>query len=88
MTFASMNFVVEEDYRAMTNILRLEFPWNLLDTVAVASLLELFERMVERFPFCSGPAGMSFIHPIPYVPEACDEIHKLWPRFLGWERNL
>jgi hypothetical protein len=85
VSFVGMNFAVKENYDDMTSILRLEFPWNLLDTVPVASLIDLFERTAMLFPFCSGHAGMSFIHPISFVQEARDEIHKLLPRFLGFD---
>lgn len=68
-----------------TSVFRFEFPWNLLDTVSLPSLVDLIEGMASHFPFCTGHAGMSFIHPWEFVPEARDEIHKLWHRFLGFD---
>jgi hypothetical protein len=59
----------------------------LTDTGDVASLVEFVERASALFPFCTGNAGMSFNHTIAFVPEARKEIHKLLPRFLGFDAS-
>ena len=68
-----------------TSVLRLEFPWNLLDKLPVESLISFIERAGKLFPFSSGHAGLSFNHTVSYVPEARDEVDKLAPRFLGFD---
>ena len=85
VSFAGASLALRQDYENITSVLRLELPWNLLDTVDVERLVEFFARTAATFPFCVGHAGMSFIHTISYVPEAREEIYKLWRRFLGFD---
>ena len=77
VSFAGTSLALKQYYENITSVLRLEFPWNLLDTVDVERLVGFFARTATIFPFCVGHAGMSFIHTISYVPEARDEVHKL-----------
>lgn len=83
VNFLGMNFDLVEGYDDATSVLRLELPWNLLATVTVDALVNFIERASALFPFCCGHAGMSFIQPATFVPEAREEIHKLLPRFIG-----
>lgn len=85
VSFGGINLAVAEDADNDTSILRLELPWNLLDRLDVSALVDFFERAANRFPFCSGNAGMSFIYAGGYTGAAVDEIQKLLPRFLGFD---
>ncbi|HEX5745799.1 MAG TPA: type VI immunity family protein [Archangium sp.] len=68
-----------------TSLLRLEFPWDFLNTVEDSVFLAFIREAAELFPFSTGHAGMSFIYTISYEVEAREEIQKLVPRFLGFD---
>ena len=84
-SLGAINFDIEEDEESETSILRLEFPWNLLDNIDVGDLVDFLEKAARLFPYCSGNAGMSFNYSIGYTTAAREEIQKLLPRFLGFD---
>ena len=84
-TLGAVNLESEDVDESETSFLRLQLPWNLLDKIDVEALVDFLATAAERFPFCCGNAGMSFIHTIAYEVEARREIQKLLPRFLGFD---
>ncbi|QSQ22078.1 DUF3396 domain-containing protein [Pyxidicoccus parkwayensis] len=82
--FRGTNFT-EPIYPNETSFLRLEFPWDFLNTMEESAFLQFMKEAAELFPFSTGHVGMSFIHTISYEVEAREEIQKLLPRFLGFD---
>lgn len=74
-----------DDFPDETSLIRLEFPWDYLDTVDVDIFVGFVKDVAELYPFCTGHAGMSFINTIVYEPAARAEIAKIVPRFLGFD---
>jgi hypothetical protein len=81
----AINFTDADVANKVTSLLRLELPWNLLDTIEVDEPVDFFERVTKLFPFCSGNAGLSFIYTISYTTPAKEELQKLMPRFHGFD---
>lgn len=74
-----------EDFPNETSMLRLELPWNLLDTVDVDTVVGFVHDVARAFPFCTGHAGLSFVNTVVFEPQARAEIAKLQPRLLGFD---
>ena len=85
VSFGGIDLSGEMAEETETSLLRLEFPCDLPDSMDMDSLFNFFARTAEMFPYCSGNAGMSFIHTVSWIPEARETICKLLPRFLGFE---
>lgn len=85
VAFSGINFDTAQDVEEAESVLRLDFPWNLLDLMPADTIVECFENFARLFPTCSGHAGMSFIHPMTFMPYSGDEIAKLARRFLGFD---
>ena len=74
-----------EEVAESESVLRLDFPWDLLKSSDPERVVQVFESIARLFPGCSGHAGMSFIHPMTFMPESGDEIAKLARRYLGFD---
>jgi hypothetical protein len=83
--FSGINFDLAEDVDEAESVLRLDFPWNLVQEMGPAEVVNLFEQLGGLFPTCSGHAGMSYIHTMTFMPQSGDEIAKLARRFLGFD---
>jgi hypothetical protein len=83
--FSGINFELAEDADQAESVLRLDFPWNLLQQMSDSEAVQLFGRIAAMFPSCSGNAGMSYIHPLTFMPESGDEIARLSRRYLGFD---
>jgi hypothetical protein len=74
-----------EDYPDETSLLRLELPWNLLDTVDVEAVVDFIHRVARLFPFCTGHAGFSFHNTVVFEAQARAEVATLVPQLLGFD---
>lgn len=73
------------DSDSETSLLRFDFPADFEEIGDVEKVVDAIERIAADFPFSAGYAGLAFVHNIAFVPEAREEIQKLWPRFLGFD---
>jgi hypothetical protein len=77
-----------EEEEEETSLLRLELPWNFLDSVEVSRFVDFVERVANLFPFSSGNAGLSFNFTVGYTTAAGEEMQPLLPRFLGFDSTF
>ncbi|HEY0585098.1 MAG TPA: type VI immunity family protein [Pseudoduganella sp.] len=68
-----------------SNVVRLEFPENILDIWGEERLLGVIRDAAELLPFFSGHAGFAFKHALPLSDEALDASAPLLPRYLGFD---
>ncbi len=68
-----------------TSMLRLEFPWDLVESRRAEQFLEFVTRVANVFPFCSGTAGFSHLYTVGYATAARQEIQNLCRRFIGFD---
>lgn len=74
-----------DDFPNETSMLRLELPWNVLETVELETFVEFVHAVARAFPFCTGHAGLSFVNTVVFEAPAREEIAKLQPRLLGFD---
>jgi hypothetical protein len=72
-------------YPLETNILTLEFPWNVLEQVPAEKYLAFVVRAAETIPYVSGNAGYAFQRPQTFSSESRKAIGRLMPRYLGFD---
>lgn len=82
---SAINFALVEDEDDAESVFRLDFPWNLLDTLGEVAVVDLYAELARLFPSCSGYAGLSFIHTTTFMPQSSDQIEALARRFLGFD---
>lgn len=68
-----------------TSMLRVEFPWKLVESESAERFLEFVTRVAKVFPFCSGTAGFSCLYTVGYATAARQEVQKLCRRFIGFD---
>lgn len=68
-----------------SNIVRLEFPENIVDDLGEARFLQLVTDAAESLPFFSGYAGLAFKRSMAMESASLKAIAPLLPRYLGFD---
>lgn len=72
---------------AVSNMVRLEFPENILEAWGEDRFLQVIRDAAEILPFFSGHAGFAFKHALPLEKQALASIAPLLPRYLGFDTS-
>jgi hypothetical protein len=67
------------------NLLRMEFPFDILDRVGVDAFIAFVSEIAEALPFQSGNAGYAFQHSMINETDAADAMARLLPRYQGFD---
>jgi len=71
----------------ISNVVRLEFPENIVDAWGEERVLQVVKDAAEILPFTSGHAGFAFKHSLPLESQALAAIAPLLPRYLGFDTS-
>ncbi len=71
-----------------TNLLRLEFPYNLLDNLDLETFVEFILMIAKLVPFQSGNAGYSLKRSQLFMPASTQQINQLLPRYLAFDPSF
>jgi len=71
----------------LCNMVRLEFPENIIDVWGEERFLEVVGDAAEILPFFSGHAGFAFKHALPLDSQALAATAPLLPRYLGFDTS-
>lgn len=69
------------------NIVRLEFPENIIDTLGEERFLKVILDAADILPFFSGHAGFAFKPATSWEPQAFAAITPLLPNYLGFDTS-
>lgn len=75
----------DKDMPRESNLLRIEFPYDILDMVGLDQFVDFLSQMANLVPFQSGNAGFAFKRSQQDEEESMEEIKKLLPRYLGFD---
>jgi len=78
-------FLQEEVFPLETNLLTLEWPHDLFDSVQVSDFISFIIKIANIVPFVSGNAGFALLHPQTFSKEAAKMIGQLMPRYIGFD---
>lgn len=67
------------------SLLRVEFPWDIINTKGTEAVHDLFVEIANAFPLSSGIAGYSMIYTIGYTTAARKHVQNLVKRFHGFD---
>ena len=69
------------------NLLRMEFPFEILDQVGVEEFIAFVIEIAETVPFQSGNAGYAFHLDMTHPEDAADAVVRLLPRYVGFDSS-
>lgn len=71
-----------------TNLLRLEFPYQVIADGGLDRLLALVGQIAELIPFQSGNGGLAFQRAMSFPADTTNLVNQLLPRYLGFDPSF